>query len=321
LATPTNHWKLGLFVVLGIAIALGAVLILGARRLHRQTIEYESYFDESVQGLDVGSVVKFRGVPIGSVSKISVASDRRHVDVQSALGVEEIDALGLASGKGKNIRIRVPADLRMQLASAGITGVKFLQLDFFPDTKNHEPPALPFPVPENYIPVEVSTMKNLEDSVVTAVDQVPAMTGAALHVMSRIEHLMDEVDQQQIPDRLAHALTKFDGAFTRLDSTLANVDAARLSKRVNASLDGVDAAMGRVNGILSRIDGDRGMVASAQRASDAVGDAVSNVSGLGEELSTALRIIERAAGSVDRLSDALERDSDMLIKGRAKASR
>jgi phospholipid/cholesterol/gamma-HCH transport system substrate-binding protein len=320
LATPTNHWKLGLFVVLGLAIGLGAVLILGARRLHRQTVGYESYFDESVQGLEVGSAVKFRGVVIGSVSRISVAPDRRHVEVESALGVEEINALGLASGKGKNVHISVPHDLRMQLASAGITGVKFLQLDFFAD-KNNPPPPLPFPVPENYIPVEVSTMKNLEDSVVNAVDQIPAMTSAAMHVLAKVDHLIDDVDQRRLPDRIEHALAKFDGAFTRLDSTLAGVDTPRLSKKVQRSLDGIDSAVGRVNGILSRVDGDRGMVASAQRASDAVGDAVSNVSGVGEDLSTALRIIERAAESVDRLADALERDSDMLVKGRAKAAR
>ena len=39
------------------------------------------------QGLDVGSAVKFRGVPIGSVSRIAIGPDQRHVEVTS-----EIDA-------------------------------------------------------------------------------------------------------------------------------------------------------------------------------------------------------------------------------------
>lgn len=319
MATPTNHWKLGLFVVLGVVLGLVIALVLGARSLQGQTVTYQSYFDESVQGLEVGSVVKFRGVPIGTVSRIGVAPDRRHVEVESALGVEQINALGLATGKGKHIQISVPPGLRVQLASAGITGVKFLQLDFFP-TKNHPAPALPFPVPENYVPVEVSTMKNLEDSVVSAVDQIPLVTEAGVRVLGQLGHLLDDIDHRGLTERAERALGKFDGAFTRLDKKLAEIDAARLSKRAQGTLDGLDTAVARVNGILSNIEGERGVVASAQRASDAVGDAVSNVSGLGDDLSATLRMVQRAAESIERLSDALERDSDMLLKGRAKAA-
>jgi phospholipid/cholesterol/gamma-HCH transport system substrate-binding protein len=319
-ATPTNHWKLGLFVVFGLALGLGTLVLLGARRLHKQTVEYESYFDESVQGLDVGSPVKFRGVAIGAVSKISLAPDQRHVDVQSSLGVDEINALGLGTGKGSHVRISVPADLRVQLATAGITGVKFLELDFFA-SKTHPTAALPFPVADNYIPVEVSTLKSLEDSIVSAVDQIPVMTGAVLHMLTKVEGLLDEVEGRRIPERAERAIAKFEGAFTRLDNTLANVDAARLSKKAQSSLEGLDAAVGHVNGILTRIGGEHGVVAGAERASNALGDAVSNASGLGDDLSATLRVVERAAESIDRLSDALERDSDMLIKGRAKAGR
>ena len=54
MATPTNHWKLGLFVVVAFMIALGTMVALGARSLQKKTVGYKSYFDESVQGLDVG---------------------------------------------------------------------------------------------------------------------------------------------------------------------------------------------------------------------------------------------------------------------------
>ena len=42
---------------------------------------YVTYFDESVQGLQVDSIVKFRGVDIGTVRKIGVAPDQRLVEV------------------------------------------------------------------------------------------------------------------------------------------------------------------------------------------------------------------------------------------------
>ena len=87
MAAPTNHWKLGLFVVVGFVLALSTVAVLGARSLRKEVVQYVSYFDESVQGLEAGSPIKFRGVTIGTVGKIDVAPDHRHVEVTSELGV------------------------------------------------------------------------------------------------------------------------------------------------------------------------------------------------------------------------------------------
>ncbi|HWO09338.1 MAG TPA: MlaD family protein, partial [Polyangiaceae bacterium] len=72
MATGTNHYKLGLFVLLGMAVALAFVITLGARNWNAATVRYVSYFDESVQGLEVGSPVKFRGVTVGRVAIIGV---------------------------------------------------------------------------------------------------------------------------------------------------------------------------------------------------------------------------------------------------------
>src|SRR5207253_949676 len=44
--TATNHWKLGLFVVLGVGVMLGALFWLGARRFRRESFAAVSYFDE-----------------------------------------------------------------------------------------------------------------------------------------------------------------------------------------------------------------------------------------------------------------------------------
>src|SRR5580700_6513565 len=97
MAAPTNHWKLGLFVVAGFVVSVASIAALGARSLQRETVSYASFFDESVQGLDVGSPVKFRGVAIGSVSVINIAPDHRQVAVTCQLEVSQLDELGLAN--------------------------------------------------------------------------------------------------------------------------------------------------------------------------------------------------------------------------------
>src|ERR1700730_10683108 len=122
MAAATNHWKLGLFVVVGIVLALCTLVFLGAQSLKKQVVSYKTYFDESVQGLEVGSPVKFRGVTIGNVSNIDVASDQRHVEGACDIAVADLDALGLREKKstgrfilGAKAKIAVPSDLRMQL--------------------------------------------------------------------------------------------------------------------------------------------------------------------------------------------------------------
>ena len=83
MAASTNHFKLGMFVILSFGAMVTAGVALGSHAIKRDTTKYHTYFNESVQGLDVGSPVKFRGVTIGAVSAIEIAPDHREVDVVS----------------------------------------------------------------------------------------------------------------------------------------------------------------------------------------------------------------------------------------------
>ncbi|NBU99153.1 MAG: MCE family protein [Spirochaetia bacterium] len=67
----TKHYKIGIFVLVCITLLLVFIFLLGARALFEKRIILETYFDESVHGLDVGSVVKYRGVPVGNIKSIS----------------------------------------------------------------------------------------------------------------------------------------------------------------------------------------------------------------------------------------------------------
>jgi phospholipid/cholesterol/gamma-HCH transport system substrate-binding protein len=320
MASPSNHWKLGLFVVCGVTLGLTALVVFSARSLRIETAQYKSYFNESVQGLETGSPVKFRGVTIGRVSAIDVAPDRRHVAVTSELGVDAINLMGLGSGKGKTLAIKVPPDMRVQIASAGITGVKFVQLDFFP-IKSNPPPDLPFPVSVNYIPAAMSTMKNLEDAVIHAVDRFPEMIEAVMKLMDQLNHLVNDVDDRHLPAQAASMLARADTALSTVQTAVARLDTGKIGTQTENTLSELTGTAVRMNRILDRLDGDKGIVTSAKRASDAVGDAALSARGLGDDLSTTLREFQLLTESLLKLTDALERDSDMLVKGRAKGAR
>jgi paraquat-inducible protein B len=327
MSAPSNHWKLGLFVVSGVGLFLGVLVFLGARSFRTETVTYRTYFDESVQGLDVGSPVKFRGVTIGAVAAIDVAPDRRHVEVSCGIVVSQLVSLKLLDttprkhalpfGGKAPATLAVPPDLRMQLGSAGITGVKYISLDFF-DVKDDPPPDLPFPPGENYIPAAPSMMKSLEDSIVKAVSRFPEIADQLLSVISEANHFLGSVDRQRLPEQASATLARVGEILASLQSSIKDLNLGKLSNETAATIDGLKHAIQDLDAMLGRIDGQAGLLASAQRATDSIGDLAGGAKGVGTELSDTLRGVREAADSIQRLADALDTDSDMLLKGRAK---
>lgn len=98
------------------------------------------------------------------------------------------------------------------------------------------------------------------------------------------------------------------------------MDTKQLSAGAQQSLVNLNVTLTKTNRLLDNVQGERGLLASAQRTSDAMGDMARNTNSLSPELEETLRDIAGAAQSIRRLANALERDPDMLIKGRAKAA-
>jgi len=71
MSVKTNNFKLGLFVLAGIALSILAILAFGARTHFQKRTNMETYIDDEVQGLSVGSPVELRGVPVGKVTRIN----------------------------------------------------------------------------------------------------------------------------------------------------------------------------------------------------------------------------------------------------------
>lgn len=319
MSAPTNHWKLGLFVVTAMLFGLAFFVYLGTRTIPQERVTYTSYFDESVTGLDLGSPVKFRGVTIGNVSHIELAPDRRHVKVAFEFTVAVLDQLGIARGSGEKTRLPIPPNLRAQLNSTGVTGIKYVQLDFF-DQAQLQNGELPFPVNDRNIPAQPSSMKNIEASVVQTADRLPEVTEQVVGLLARVTRVVDQVEQERLPERVGFLLTHFDHTLTTLDEKLGQLDAKGLSQDGRAALTSWQGTAARANRILDRMDGDRGLLASAERVSSSLGDAASNANGFTTEMEHTLRNVSEAAAAVRDLADALERQPDMLIKGRNERS-
>jgi phospholipid/cholesterol/gamma-HCH transport system substrate-binding protein len=317
MAAPTNRAKLGLFVLLGLAAAVFTAVALGALAFRKETIGYHTYFNESVQGLELGSPVKFRGVTIGHVDTIEIAPDHRHVDVYFELDVRDIKRLGLTEAKeGRRATFLVPPDLRTQLGSQGITGVKFVSIDFF-SLKAHPPPELPFEVPEHYIPAAQSMMKGLEDTVVKAMDKLPELVDAVVAIATRVDRMVATLEDEKIVEKASATLTNADQVLASVNRTVSSLERAHIPEKAGATIDDLQVAVGKMNRVLDRLDGDTGLLAAATSTAQSFGQVGRNAQGTTRELDATLREVREAAEAIRLLADTLESDPDMLLKGRS----
>lgn len=317
MSTGTNHWKLGLFVVGGVGLTLASLVFFGAQSLKHESVQYTFYFDESVQGLEVGAPTKFRGVTIGNVSAIRVAPDHRQVEVASAMTVDELKRLGIAETKGGIISIHVPPELRVQLTSQGVTGNKFLSIDFF-DPKAFPPPPLSFPPPENYIPTAPSTLRTLEDRIVTATERVPELMQEIVRVVDKVNALLEAIDAKGLSGEAVATLRSTHRAAQALERTVEGVHAERIADHADKVLANLEVTTRELNALAGQINGQNGLMANANKSSVQLGELAKTANGMTQEMAETMASIRDAADAIQRVADALELDPDMLTKGRAK---
>src|SRR5262245_24141815 len=132
-----RYSRLGLFVTVSLVLLAGVLFLLSGRKLFQPTFTFETYFDESIAGLDLGAPVRFRGVPLGQVTAIMTSGatyekdtpfDQRHeyivVRAKVTLSAEEAERLE------RDAPQLIKRGLRVQTQLAGITGQQYLSIDF-----------------------------------------------------------------------------------------------------------------------------------------------------------------------------------------------
>lgn len=162
------YFKIGLFIILGTIIGVLGVIALGVGTIFEKKVMVETYIDESVQGLDVGSAVKFRGVQVGKVETISLtsaeyATKRRYVLVRIGLTTKIFQA-PLAQDGMPSFMGEVEKGLRVRLASQGVTGAAYLEADY-QDPARNPPLEIDWQPVYPYVPSTLSRITQLSDSV------------------------------------------------------------------------------------------------------------------------------------------------------------
>ena len=343
MSQKTSYFKLGLFVIGAIAAGIVVLLIIGSGRWFQKRIVIETYFNESVQGLDIGSKLKVRGVAIGEVTRIGFTynryqldrpmSDRaRYVMVEAQI---EPRLLGGRAGAGDladpaSASQEVERGLRVRLAPQGITGTSYLEIDYF----DPPPPLLQIDwTPDNiYIPSTRSTVTALVNAATEIVDRLHKLdiegTLANLNkLMVTANNRIESVDAKAISDRATRVLGKMETRLEELNTRKLSDEASALfaeARVSNAELkklltnpatqklpDEAVAALQRVRAIVD----DPNLARSIQNLSRSLGR-IDRILGGGEaDLATTLENLRQITDNLRDLTEDAKRYPANVILG------
>jgi phospholipid/cholesterol/gamma-HCH transport system substrate-binding protein len=204
-----SKFAIGFFVTVGLIMGAAAIVWLGASRYLEKGRQYAVYFDESVQGLQRDSLVKYRGVEVGRVQAIRVAPDNNLIEVVMKV----------------NMRGDLERTTVAQLRGVGITGIVFVDLDRRRPEEPDLAPRLTFASEYPIIPSRPSQYKQV------------------LGILDEIFANMQQFDFRGISDDIKDTIRTFKTQLTdeRVEAILANLESGLIAG-AREKIDGIKLA-------------------------------------------------------------------------------
>ena len=313
----------GLFMFVGLCIALLAFIWLGMSNYLEKGHLYSIYFEESVQGLEKDSPVKYRGVDIGRVVKLAVAPDSKLIEAIVKIDREH----------------RLEKNIVAQLTNAGITGIMFIELDLKEPEEEDKSPGLSFKSDYEIIPSKPSNITEILEGIDDLFDQIrsidletisgkikttldkvnQAIDDANIKGLSAsfetslesIEHIVEKEKWDRILSSVEDSVTTLKSALIQADRGIGKFDntigtferlVAGKEKHLEEAIDDFKMAIDKVNKILD--DGDS-IVAGADES----------IYLLARNLMTITKNLEEATDNINRISGIIADHPSQLLFG------
>jgi phospholipid/cholesterol/gamma-HCH transport system substrate-binding protein len=227
-----SYFKIGIFVISAIVIGVIGVVVLGVGTIFQKKSIVETYIDESVQGLDVGSPVKFRGVPVGRVDQITLTSAEYHTRLQYVLVRISISSnmfqFPIDDPTSPVLKNELNRGFRIRMAPQGLTGVAYLEADYL-DPERNPPLQIDWRPDYPYIPSTTSRITQLSEAV------------------ERILHNIGDINISQLTQSMEKSLA----AMTKLAAS-ANLE--KIGGQANSLLTEVRETNRQINALVSNPD-------------------------------------------------------------------
>lgn len=261
MASQRIKFTVGLFVTTGIVLSLVAVIWLGMSRFLEKGKHYVIYFNESVQGLNIDSPVKYRGVSIGRVERIGVAPDSKLIEV--VIKIESDMKLG--------------PDMVAQLKPVGITGSMFIEID---RKKRGEPdltPKINFPTEYPVVASKPSEIRRIIQGIDDVIKQIGSIDFEGISkktnlILDNLNRISTEADIKGISRDIRASLNNIKLILNPKKINRIMDSMARAGESINHLMKMADSRVEQVGGTLNEIE------ATIRENRKNIRDTVSNIS-------------------------------------------
>jgi len=316
MASQKTKFVVGLFLVCGIGIALLAFIWLGMSRYFEKGKFYVTYFNESVQGLDKDSPVKYRGVSVGRVQSISVAPDSKLVKV----------VLKIETG------MVLDTNMVAQLKSVGITGSVFVELDQKTKDEVDRSPPLSFPSEYPIVASKPSELAQILRGIDDIVNKIKALDLEG--IVAKIKSSLDTIETTVQEANVKGVSRKLEGSLDQLSrildyehwekilaSTQSTVESANeFFVKGNRTLTHVESALSQARGVIA--DNEQAIREALKNVNIAIEKTASLTTSADEAFSymrqnllVTAQNLERASENLNRFLEILAEQPSQLILG------
>ncbi len=229
--------------------------------MFRPRIYIETYVDGTVQGVDVGSPVKFRGVPIGRVSAINFTFNEYGAPSQVnrfnyVRILMEIDREMFPGMFKENltsvIETNVAQGLRARIEPQGVTGINYIEINYVNDPSQFPPLAIDWKPHYYYIPSAPGQLTNMLDSINNIMRQVEQLNfgGMSNSITQLLENLNKAVTGAEITKLSADLQT----LLAELQKALKAADVGALSEDARRLIEGIEKSNAQLQTVLKNLE-------------------------------------------------------------------
>lgn len=294
----TSRFLVGLFVIAGILLGIGIIVWIGASKYFQKGATYVTFFDESVQGLQMDSSVKYRGVDVGRVERIRVAPDYKLVEV-----VMKVDLEG-----------DLQQNTVAQLKTAGITGIVFIELDRKKPDEPDRSPRIEFAAEYPIIPSRPSELRQILSGVDDIIQNIKQVDLKGLS--DQLKSVGKASENLLTGKKMSHIMTNLESTTASMDRAVARVDKVMAEGKVDGVLDEARNSLVETKSLLAGIREEIRAMKLGETAEKA-GRVVEGIDSRSRAITTELRVtsenLQQASESLQKLLDRISTTPSDLI--------
>jgi paraquat-inducible protein B len=316
-----NPTSIGLFIVIGVALGVTGLLLFSSSKLFTQTRDCIVYFNESLNGLNEGAPVKYRGVTIGSVKRVMAHFNQATNDYTMPVIVELQEKLirrrvgeGVEVFTERGLEERIRLGMRASLqAESLVTGVLYIEVRPNPNA----PPPVFHQLEKRYpeIPTEPTQIQELFNNLASL--DIKGIETNVNALLVKLDSVLGRLDMAAVSSGITNALGSIDRLVSSPEITNSLVAVRttldqyrslgeKLNSRVDPLAESITNSLAEANRTLAQLRG----------AADNLRNMLRPDSPLRTDLDQLLRQLAGTAESISSLVEFLKQHPNALITGR-----